>query len=339
MEGQGREVSLKRIFEKLGFSTPEGSEEIFLKRVCPPSKVQNPCAVVVSDKKLLRELKEKPTLLVVERELLPSAEGKGDFVLGVENPKLALAILLEEIYPESHPVGIDERAVLGKDVKLGKNVYVGPFVYVGNNTVLEDNVKIYPGSYIGDNVRIGEGSVVYPNAVIFSDTRIGKYVRIYPGAVVGKEGFGFVFDGKGHRRLRHVGRTVIEDGAEIGANSCVDRALLEETVVGEGSKVDNLVQIAHNNRLGRGVILVSQVGLSGSVEVGDFSILAGQVGVADHVKIGSQVKVVAKSGITKNLKDGKVYGAVWPAIEWDRWKKLYAFFMRLPKLWEKIFGK
>ncbi|NPB05035.1 MAG: UDP-3-O-(3-hydroxymyristoyl)glucosamine N-acyltransferase [Aquificae bacterium] len=332
MSVEGRRVSLRRLYGKLGFEPPKGTDDLFVNRICSPSKVQNPCAVVASEEKHLEELSDKPLLLVVEKGLFPRAEKKGIFVLGVENPKLALALLLEEVYPEEHPVGVSELAVVEEGVSLGKDVFVGPFAFVGRGAVLEDGVKVYPGAFVGPNARIGAGSVIYPNAVVMANAVIGRGVRIHPGAVVGKEGFGFVFDGREHRRLRHAGLVVIEDGAEVGANSCVDRALLDETVVGEGSKIDNLVQVAHNDRLGRGVILVSQVGLSGSVEVGDYSVLAGQVGVADHVKIGKGVKVVAKSGVTKDLEDGKTYGAVWPAVEWSRWKRLYALFMRLPKL-------
>ena len=335
MSPEGRKVSVYHLAEKLGFNPPEDWKELFVNRVCSPENVENPCAVVVSEKKLLKELKEEPTLLVVKKGL--SIEGfKNSVLLEVENPRLALAILLREIYPETHPVGISQKATIGRNVKIGKDTYIGDFVYIGNNTSIGDNVKIYPGCYIGDNVQIGDDTVIFPNAVIFSNTVIGKNVRIYPGAVVGKEGFGFAFNGREHVRLPHVGITVVEDNAEIGANSCVDRALLERTVVGEGTKIDNLVQVAHNNKLGKGVILVSQVGLSGSVEVGDYSILAGQVGVADHVKIGKGVTVVAKSGVTKNLDDGKVYGANLPAVEWSKWKRIYTLILKLPELFKMV---
>lgn len=336
MPKEGKAVSLFALAQKLGIEPKQEWKKVFIKRVCSPRKVENPCAVVISEKKHLKELKEEPTLLVVKRGLKPQRELKKSLIIEVQEPKYALAVLLELLYPQSHPSGVSKKASLGENVVLGKGVYIGDFVYIGNNVRLEDNVKIYPGSYIGDNVHIGEGSVIYPNVTIFPNTLIGRNVRIYPGAVVGKEGFGFATLKGEHIRLPHVGTTIIEDNAEIGANSCVDRALLEETVVGEGSKVDNLVQIGHNCRLGKGVILVSQVGLSGSVEVGDYSVLAGQVGVADHIKIGKGVTVVAKSGVAKDLKEGKVYGANLPAVEWSRWRKIYALLLKLPQLFEKI---
>jgi len=336
MSPEGRKISLLRAAEILGVSPQRGWEDIFITRVCEPKNVKNPCAVVVSDEKHLEELSDIPTLLVYKRGLPLGGIEKKTNTLEVENPRLALALLLREIYPETHPVGVSERATISEGVVLGKDTYIGDFVYIGKNTRIGNNVKIYPGCYIGDNVQIGDETIIYPNAVIFPNTLIGKNVRIYPGAVVGKEGFGFVPHKGEHLRIPHIGITVIEDNAEIGANTCVDRALLSQTVVGEGSKIDNLVQIAHNDRLGKGVILVSQVGLSGSVEIGDYSILAGQVGVADHIKIGKGVTVVAKSGVTKDLPSGKVYGALLPAMEWGKWKKIYAVITKLPELYKKL---
>jgi UDP-3-O-[3-hydroxymyristoyl] glucosamine N-acyltransferase len=333
---EGKRISLKRVAEILNLQSPEGWEEIFINRVCSPDDVQNPCAVVISEKKHLEGLKTLPTLLVVKKGLLPSGLREKTHTLEVENPRLALALIMREIYPEEHPSGISPKATIGKGVKIGKDVYIGDFTYIGNNVTLGDGVKVYPGCYIGDNTAVGEGTVIYPHAVIFPNTVIGKNVRIYPGAVVGKEGFGFVTHGGSHIRIPHAGVVVIGDNAEIGANSCVDRALLEQTAVGEGSKIDNLVQVGHNCRLGKGVILVSQVGLSGSVEIGDYSILAGQVGVADHVKIGKGVIVTAQSGVAKDLQDRKIYGANLPAIEWGKWKRIYTLLLKLPELFQKI---
>ncbi len=333
---EGKKVSLSTLAKLLNKEPQKGWENLFVNRVCSPESVQNPCAVVISEKKHLGELKTLQTLLVAKEGLLPPELKEKTNTLEVENPRLALALIMREIYPENHPVGISPKATLGEGVKIGKGVFIGDFTYIGNNVTLENNVKIYPGCYIGDNTFVGEGTVIYPNAVIFPNTVIGKNVKIYPGAVIGREGFGFVtYRGK-HIKIPHAGVVVIEDNAEIGANSCVDRALLEQTTIGEDTKIDNLVQVGHNCQLGKGVILVSQVGLSGSVTVGDYSILAGQVGVADHVKIGREVIVTAKSGVAKDLQDRKVYGANLPAIEWSKWKRIYALLLKLPELFQKI---
>jgi len=334
--GERKRLSLKEVAHLLGIEPEGGWEKVFIDRICEPKSVKNPCAVVLSEEKHLKELSDIPTLLVVKKGLPLGELKEKTNVLEVENPRLALALLLRELYPEEHPKGISERATLSEGVLLGKNVHIGDFTYIGRNVRIGDNVKIYPGCYIGDNVQIGEGTVIFPNATVFPNTVIGKNVRIYPGAVIGKEGFGFVLHKGEHIRLPHAGIVVIGDNAEIGANTCVDRALLGETRVGEGSKIDNLVQVAHNDRLGKGVILVSQVGLSGSVEIGDYAVLAGQVGVADHIKIGKGVVVVAKSGVTKHLQEGKTYGALIPAMEWSRWKRLYSLILKLPEFYRNL---
>ncbi len=339
MSFEGRKISISELLKFLGISNKSINDDITISRVCSPKNVENPCVVVISDEKHLKKLKDTPTLLVVSKNLeVPPEIEKKTILVRVENPRLILAKILKILYPETYPVGISPKASIGKNVEIGENTYVGDFVFIGDNVRIGRNVKIYPGSYIGDNTQIGDGTVIYPNVVIFPNTLIGRNVRIYPGAVIGKEGFGFVSHKGEHIRLHHVGIVEIADNVEIGANSCVDRALLDKTYIGEGSKIDNLVQIAHNNRLGKGVILVSQVGLAGSVEVGDQSILAGQVGVADHVRIGKNVIVVAKSGVTKNLKDGKIYGALLPAMEWSKWKKIYALLLKLPKILRRLKG-
>ncbi len=333
---EGKSLTLEevaRLIDAEGLT--EGCKTIRVNKVCPPEGAGEGCAVVISDERHLKSFGGKPTLLILKKNLTPPPKAAACFLF-VKNPRLALAKLLNALYPPSHPTGVSERATIGEGVRIGKDVYVGDFAYIGNRVVLEDGVKIYPGCYIGDNAVVGEGTVIYPNVFVAPNTLIGRGVIIHPGAVVGREGFGFVFDGEKHLRLRHIGIAVIGDFAEIGANTCVDRALLDKTIVGEGAKIDNLVQIAHNDKIGRGAILVSQVGLSGSVEVGDFAVLAGQVGVADHVRIGAGATVVAKSGVTKDLEGGKVYGALLPAMEWSKWKRIYAVLMKLPELIKRL---
>jgi len=172
--------------------------------------------------------------------------------------------------------------------------------------------------------------VIYPNTIV------GKNVRIHSGAVIGADGFGYHIGKEGIRKLNHIGNVIIEDDVEIGANTTVDRALIDSTRVGKGTKVDNLVMIAHNCDIGERNLIVSQVGISGSVRTGKEVILAGQVGVADHITIGDRVTVTAKAGVTKDLKPGKVYGANLPAVEWARWKRIYALLLKLPDIFKRL---
>lgn len=274
--------------------------------------------------------KGNPSVLVVSSEV--------DFpnYVRVENVRYALALFLENYYPEEHPSGISDKAVVGKNVKIGKEVYVAPFAVIGDDVVLEDGVKVYPFSYVGQGSFVGEGSVIFSGVHIYPRTVIGKGVRIHSGAVIGADGFGYYVGKEGIKKLNHIGNVIVEDFVEIGANTTIDRALIDSTRVGRFTKVDNLVMIAHNCDIGEGNIIVSQVGISGSVKTGRNVILAGQVGVADHITIGDNVTVTAKSGVSKDLESGKVYGANLPAIEWSRWKRIYATLLKLPELIKKL---
>lgn len=253
----------------------------------------------------------------------------------VKDVKLALARFLEHFYPERHPSGISEKAHIEEGVHIGRDVYIGPFVYVGKGAVLEDGVKVYPFCYIGEGVRIGKNSVLFSGVVVYPYCYIGEGVRLHAGSVIGSDGFGYHISPHGIVKLPHIGKVVIEDGVEIGANTCIDRALIDETRIGKNTKVDNLVQIGHNCTIGEANIIVSQVGISGSVKTGKGVILAGQVGVSDHVEIGDGAVVSAKSGVSKSLEGGKVYGGVIPAMEWSKWKRLYAYILRLPELFKE----
>jgi len=256
--------------------------------------------------------------------------------LRVKDVRYALALFLERMYPENHPEGISDRAVVEEGAKLGKSVYVGPFVYIGKNVVLEDGVKVYPFSYVGEDSYIGEGTVLFSGVCVYPRTVIGKGVRIHSGSVIGADGFGYHVGKEGIRKLTHIGNVIVEDGVEIGANTTIDRALIDSTRIGKMTKIGNLVVIAHNCDVGEANIIVSQVGLSGSVRTGKNVILAGQVGVADHVEIGDNVTVTAKSGVSRNLEAGKTYGSSLPAVEWGRWKRVYAALLRLPELLKKM---
>ncbi len=283
-----------------------------------------------SERDLELALKGAPSALVISSDL-----DQPNYIK-VEDVRLSLALFLEKFYPEKHPVGFSDRAVIAEDVQVGENVYVGPFCVIEEGAVLEDGVKVYPFTYIGRGTYIGENSVIFSGVSIYPGTVIGKRVRIHSGCVIGADGFGYHIGKEGIRKLNHIGRVVIEDEVEIGSNTTVDRALIDTTRIRMGTKVDNLVMIAHNCDIGVGNIIVSQVGLSGSVKTGKGVILAGQVGVADHVTIGEGVTVTAKSGVASDLEPGKVYGANLPAVEWMRWKRIYALLLKLPELVKRL---
>jgi len=253
----------------------------------------------------------------------------------VSNPQYAFAKAIEFFYPR--PVfapGISPKAVVSDKASIGEKATIFPFAYISDGASVGDETVIFPGVYIGEGSSIGRRCVVHPNAVIHGNVKIGDGVIIHPGAVIGSDGFGFVFEAGEHYKIPQVGRVIVHDNVEIGANACVDRATLGETRIGKGTKIDNLVQIAHNVRIGEKSIIVSQVGIAGSCEIGDFVTLAGQAGLADHATIDSGTVVAAQAGVAGHLSRGVYSGA--PAIPHKNWLRSQALFARLPELQKRI---
>lgn len=242
--------------------------------------------------------------------VLTTAE-TGDFpktILQVRDMKLAMTViynaLLETRPPEEGK--IHPSAVVYDSVSIGRSVSIGPNAVIGEASGIGDNSSVGAGCVIGKNVLIGHGTRLYPNVTIYDNTVIGNGVGIHAGAVIGADGFGYMpKDGKIYK-VPQMGNVVIEDNVEIGANTCVDRGTFSTTVIGAGTKIDNNVQIAHNVRLGRNVIIAAQTGIAGSTVVGENTMIGGMVGIADHVTIGRNVKIGAKTGVTGNLRDNEV---------------------------------
>ena len=224
----------------------------------------------------------------------------------VADPYMGFMQLLEHFFPLQLPAwGIDARAIIGPEVALGARVNIGPYAVISRGVRLGDDVTVYPGTYIGDACDIGAGCILYANVSLYPHVQLGRGVVIHSGAVIGADGFGFYAmpDGS-QRKIPQVGRVVIGDAVEIGANTCIDRATLGDTVIASGVKLDNLVQIGHNCVVGAHSILAGQVGLSGSVRVGSGVRMGGQVGVADHITVGDKVSIAAQAGVLADLEPG-----------------------------------
>ncbi len=253
-------------------------------------------------------------------------------------PYVSFAKALSIFHPEEFPPPeISDKASISGTSKIGKGVYIGDFVYIGKGTIIEDNVKVFPNTYIGDDCCIGEGSIIFPNVSIYRGVRIGKWVRIHSGAVIGSDGFGYAYSRESGKieKVPQVGSVEIEDFVEIGANTTIDRGTIGNTVIGEGTKIDNLVQIGHNVKIGRNCFVVSQVGISGSTVIGDNVTLAGQAGVAGHLKIGSNITIAAKSGVSKDILEPGVYSGT-PAIPIKEWRRIQVLIKRLPEVYEAL---
>jgi UDP-3-O-[3-hydroxymyristoyl] glucosamine N-acyltransferase len=258
-------------------------------------------------------------------------------VIRVENPSLAFSKVIEAIFPDNKRSfrGVHPTAIIGKEVKLGNGVSLGPYVVVDNEVEINDNTTICAGTFIGYGTKIGSDVLIYPHVTIRERAIIGDRVIVHSGTVIGSDGFGFAQVNGVHQKIPQVGIVVIEDDAEIGACVTIDRARFGKTIIGRGTKVDNLVQIAHNVVIGENSIIVAQSGVSGSSTLGKNVILAGQSGIVGHIEIGDDVIVGAQAGVTKSVPR-KTFVVGSPARPHKESKKIFAAWSKLPELIKEI---
>jgi len=257
-------------------------------------------------------------------------------VIRVANPRVAFAKALAIFFPEpKFAPGIHPSAAIAATAQIDPTAHIGPHCTIGERVKIGANTVLQSGNFVGDDSVLGEGTNLFPNATIYSRTQIGKRVRIHSGAVIGSDGFGYVFDTSFHRKVPQIGNVIIGDDVEIGSNSSVDRGALGSTVIGKGTKIDNLVQVAHNVEIGEHCILCSQVGIAGSAKLGSYCVLAGQVGIAGHLKIGNKVTVGSKAGVMHNIPDGEMWLGI-PAQPDKQAKRIMIAMQRLPDLFKKI---
>ena len=240
---------------------------------------------------------------------LAAAEGGPATRVVVPDPYAALLVVLPVLYPQAvWEPGVHSSAVIGRGATWDEPVEIGPNAVLGAGVRLGKNVRIAAGCVLGDGVAVGDDSQLYPNVTLYAGTALGKRVIVHAGAVLGSDGFGYVpgkpGSGDAHRKIPHVGRCLIADDVEIGANTCIDRGSVDDTVVGPGTKIDNLVHVAHNVRIGARCLIMAEAGLAGSVQVEDEAIIAGQAGIADHVTIGSQSRLLVQSGVIADVAPG-----------------------------------
>jgi len=253
-------------------------------------------------------------------------------------PQRAFISLLRLFHPPP-PVtpGIHPTALVAPGARVHPEAQVGAFAVLEAGALIGKRARIFPLVYVGEGVEVGEETILYPHVVIREGVRVGRRVIIHPGTVVGADGFGYAFDGKVHQKIPQVGGVILEDDVEVGANATIDRATLGYTVVRRGTKVDNLVQIAHNAEVGEDVIVVAQVGISGSCRIGKGVVLAGQVGLGDHVTVGEGARVAGGSGVARDLDAGQDYFG-YPARPAAEARRIYAALPRLPELLRKMRG-
>jgi len=228
--------------------------------------------------------------------------------------------------------GIEQPSVISENVIYGENLYLGSFSYIGKNVVIGKNVKIYPNCFIGDNVVIGDNCVFFAGVKVYSETEIGSNCNFHSGCVIGSDGFGFapVDDGT-YSKIPQIGNVIIKDGVDVGANTTIDRATLGATIIGNGVKLDNHIQIAHNVEIGDHTVIAAQTGVAGSAKIGSNCLIGGQVGFAGHIVVGNNVRIQAQSGVGRNVKDGEVLQGS-PSFGYADFSKSYVHFKNLPKI-------
>ncbi|MFA5069031.1 MAG: UDP-3-O-(3-hydroxymyristoyl)glucosamine N-acyltransferase [Candidatus Omnitrophota bacterium] len=278
--------------------------------------------------------KTNASAVITSREIAQSAKP----IIRTDDPSLAFTkviSLFRDTYDKGPPAGIDKLAFIGKGAKIGKGVSIAAFAVVEFGAEIGDNAVIYPHVYIGHNARIGKDAKLYPGVVVREDCVIGERVIIHSNSVIGSDGFGYVKINGVHQKIPQTGIVLICDDVEIGSNVSIDRARFGKTVIGKGTKIDNLVQIAHNVLVGDNAIIVSQAGISGSARVGNNVILAGQSGVVGHVEIGDNAIVAAQAGVTKSVPSNTVVLGS-PANNISEQKRIFACLHKLPELFKAV---
>ena len=313
-------MKLRRLAERIGLSYDGADIEI--EGIATLKNADEKALSFLDNPKYLQELSLTKAGAVLVAPEYADKVPEGTIALVDEEPYLKLALASALFAP-------DVMKEEGAEPRIGEGCRIGPNVTFGKNVVVASNVTIMPGCYVGDDVTIGEGTLLYPNVTLYHRTSIGKRCIIHAGTVIGSDGYGFAHTKTGeHVKLHQLGRVIIEDDVEIGANCTIDRGTLEETRIRKGVKIDNMVHVAHNCDIGAHSLITAQVGLSGSTKLGRNVVMGGQSGTAGHLEIGDFATIAARGGVTKSLPGKKTY-AGFPAIEHKKWLKLNALLMRM----------
>jgi len=276
------------------------------------------------------------SIVIVNKSFFPEHDVKTTLIK-VDNSELAFVKLLE-VYNQIkyNKIGVSKMAYIAETASVGENLYLGEFAFIGENVVIGKNVKIYPQVYLGDNTIVGDNTIIFAGVKVYSDNKIGKNCIIHSGTVIGSDGFRFIPEHEGNKKVPQIGNVVIEDDVEIGANCAIDRATLGSTILHKGVKFDNLIHIAHNVEVGENTYIAANVVIAGSTKIGKNCMFSGQVGIVGHLNIADGTIIAAQSGISKSItKKGEGYMGS-PAFEVGKYRKSYIHFRNLPDLVQRI---
>ena len=326
------ELRLKDIARILD-GTIDGDEDTVISNISGIEDAKEGDITFVANPKYIKYIERTNASAIV---CSPDISSESKNLLKVKNPYLAYAKAITFLNPPREETGtVDERAFIGKDVKLGENVTIYPFAFIGDGSTIGDNTTIYPNCFLGRKVKIGNNTFLHPNVTIREECIVGNNVIINSGAIIGSDGFGFAPDGAKKFKIPQLGIVQIDDDVEIGACTAIDRATMGKTWIKRGAKLDNLIQVAHNCTIGEDSIIIAHTGISGSTHIGDRVTMAGQSATAGHVKIGNDVIVGARGGIAVDVPPGQTVSGA-PHMPHRDWLRSTLIFRKLPEMNQTI---
>jgi len=310
-----------------------GDQNAILKNFAPAESAQVGDLTFAENEDYFARAEQSAATAVIADERFKSAR---KILIRVPNARIAFAKAMAMFFPErTYAAGIHPMAVVAASAQIDPTAHIGPHCAVGERVKIGARSVLQGGNFVGDDSKLGEDVNLFPNVTVYPRTQIGNRVRVHASSVIGSDGFGYVQDGGIHRKVPQIGNVIIGDDVEIGAGVMIDRGALGSTVIGRGTKIDNLVQIAHNVEIGEHCIVIAQVGISGSTKLGNYVILAGQVGLAGHLKIGNQVTVAAQSGVMHDIPDGEKWIGS-PAQPDKQTKRQMIAIQHLPELLRRV---
>lgn len=313
-----------------------GNENALITGVSPIENGENGHLSFVAQARFADYLETSKCSVLIVSEKLLTKESYQSTIIAVEDAYLSFQILMNLYHKmQGRKTGIEEGSMFHQTAEIGEKVYIGAFTCVSEKVKIGDDSQIYPQVYIGKNVRIGKNCIIYSGVRIYDYCVIGDNCVIHSNTVIGSDGFGFQPTKDGYQKIPQLGNVVLEDNVEIGSNCSIDRGTIGSTIIGKGTKIDNLIQIAHNVKIGENNVIAAQAGIAGSTVIGNWNQIGGQVGIVGHINIGNQVRIQAQSGVNSSTRDGEVlYGS--PAINYNDYLRSFVHFRNFPEVIKRI---
>ena len=330
------EFTAKQIADMIG-GRVEGNEQAAVNSFAKIEEGKPGAISFLSNPKYTHYLYDTQSSVVLINEDVELEQPVAATLIRVKNAYESVAKLLQ-LYESMKPrkTGVDPHACISEKATVGKDVYIGAFAVIGDGVTIGDGTQIYPHTVIGDGVTIGEKCTLYPNVTVYQGCKLGNNVTIHAGSVIGADGFGFAPNTEGYDKIPQIGIVVIEDNVEIGANTCIDRSTMGQTVIHKGVKLDNLIQVAHNCEIGENTVMSAQVGMAGSTKIGAWCMVGGQAGFAGHIHVADKTFVGAQCGVIGNTKGGGEQLIGSPAVNPKMYFRARAVDPKLPDMYRQI---